>query len=177
MTKPTFWKSHYNDRDKIIMTPKEIMELNYQILHNEECAMNDIVEFNEIFNSQAVLSEISENRIPDKDIYINGKKIDKIGFFGYMQEQISSIDTNVNETKYAVAVRRCDIRLWPTDKTVGYSPDDYDDELQNSSVNINEPLVLTLSVEINSQNYYWAYTTSSSGWVSADQTAVCSSKA
>ena len=42
--------------------------------------MNDIVEFNEFFNSQAVLSEISENRIPDKDIYINGNKIDKIKF-------------------------------------------------------------------------------------------------
>ena len=176
MTNPKFWKSHYNDGDKIIMTLKEILELNYQILHTEECAMNDLVEFNETFDSQAVLSEISENRIPVKDIYINGEKIEKAEFFGFMQEQISRIDTTDNETKYAVAVRRCDIRLWPTDKIVGYSPDDYDDELQNSSININEPLILTLSVNVNNQTYYWAYTTSSSGWVNANQAAICSSK-
>ena len=28
MTKPMFWKSRCKDSDKIIMTPKEIMELN-----------------------------------------------------------------------------------------------------------------------------------------------------
>lgn len=160
MTKPEFWKSHCKDSDKIIMTTNEILELNYHILHTEKCAMNNLVELNETFDSQAVLSEISKNRIPDKDIYVNGEKIDKSDFFGKMQEEISRIDINDNETKYAVAVRRCDIRLWPTDKTVGYSTDDYDDELQNSSVNINEPLVLTLSAEVNNQTYYWAYTTS-----------------
>ncbi len=176
MTKPEFWKVHYKDSDKIIMTSEEIARLNYDMFHSKECAMNDLVKFNEKFDPQTILSEISQNRIPDKDIYIDGEKIDRIEFFGYMQEKISGIDTTNDIIKYAVAVQRCDIRLWPTDKTAGYSPDDNDDELQNSSININEPLILTLSVEVNNHTYYWAYSTSSSGWVSADQVAVCSSR-
>lgn len=173
MTNAEYWKSLCKNCDKVIMTPSEIADMNRKILHTEGCAMNDLEKFGSQFDTKKVLSEIAENEIPENDIYISGAKIEKEKLFGQMQNAIDEIDASYSETKYAVAVQRCDIRLWPTDQIVGYSSDDPDDEIQNSSVNTNEPLILTAKISVDNKEYFWAYSTSSKGWVKSENVAVC----
>ena len=77
--------------------------------------------------------------------------------------------------KYAVAVRRTELRAFPSDIPIWDDPTDKECDYQYlTGIRVNEPLVIT-SVSSDG-NYYLAKNISCSGWVAAADVALCADK-
>lgn len=77
---------------------------------------------------------------------------------------------------YAIAVHRTQLRTFPSPKAIWDDPTDADFDYQYlSGIRVNEPLVIT-SVSADGK-YYLAKSICCSGWVPAEDVAVCKDKA
>ena len=168
-----FWKNKLGeDANRVLMTTEEITKLNSAMLLKEETFMNDLENMKENYNAKPVCEEI-----PANEFYINGEKIDNKKYFGKICNAILETGYRGNKkTQYAVITARADMKAWPTKDILGYSPDDTDDELQSSSMNINEPFVIMQHCIIDGEEFYMGYSTNCSGWIPAECAAICTSK-
>lgn len=177
MCNSSFWSERAVDPDRILMSKNEIATLNSDILKTPETRMNDLENIDPVYNGTALKNQLANTEIPARTYYINGQELtDKDTYFQNMKKNIAEAQTTTTDTvKYAVAVKCADIKTWPTSDVLGYSADDADDELQSSSLCVNEPFIVkTVTAD---GKFCWGYSTSYTGWVETGKLAICASKA
>ena len=177
MCNSSFWSERAVDPNGILMTKKEIAALNSDILKTPETRMYDFENIDPVYDGTALKNQLANTEVSSRTYYINGQELtDKDAYFQNMKDNIAKAQTTTTDTvKYAVAVKCADIKSWPTSDVLGYSADDTDDELQASSLCVNEPFVVKIITEDG--KFCWGYSTSYTGWVEADKLAICASKA
>ncbi|MBQ8940978.1 MAG: C40 family peptidase [Firmicutes bacterium] len=173
MAQASYWGGKLGKyADRVLMTADEITKLNAAMLAEPETYMYDLENIEETYYASPVKREI-----PTGNFYINGEKIDNEKYFGKLSAAI--VETGYKgetKTQYAVITKRANMKDWPEEDIIGYSANDTDDEMQTSSMNVNEPFVIRQKCEIDGKTFYNGYSTNCAGWIPADCVGICSSK-
>ena len=178
MKKPDYWlDKSIEDSDKVLADKEAIAATNKQIV---EISNNNVVDmenaFDTEFNADTIRNSLSKAAIPSQ-LYRGSEAIDNNTYFTAIKEAIANTGyTGMQAPIYAVCTGRVDMKDWPTNEQLVYIPNDYDDDLQSSAMNANEPFIIRAKCEIGGQIYYWGYSIICSGWVSGENIAICASK-
>ena len=160
-----FWKKLSDDSDEVLMSVKEINKFNKMLEKNSD--LTNIVNLEEVgYVGYGSFEKISS------EVFIDGKKIDQNEYIATFKKE----HRRYLENKYAVAVKREVLKIWPIDKFLGDSATDPDDENALAVINPNEPFVIGGKTKYNGKTYYYGRSDNCSGWVSADSVAICKSK-
>ena len=182
MASPAFWSSRAEDPDQILAEAGEIEEINAATLAAKGSNMHDLKNQPETVNAKALAGSLKSSSEANAEYYLgwtyssDGEKADQ----AFYDEMIAnSADPNARESqpvRYAVAAVRTPLLTFPSEEAILDDPSDPDFDYQNlSSIRVNEPLVLRASSADG--KYFAALTDSASGWVRAEDVAICADKA
>ena len=173
MCRSSYWREKLGkESDRVLMTSGEIDKLNAKMLAKPETNMFDLENLPETYETYP-----AERSVPTGNFYVNGQKIDNEEYFGKMIKAISETGySGEMQTQYAVVTKRADMKDWPTEDIIGYSAKDTDDEMQGSSMNVNEPFVIRQKCVVDGKTFYNGCSTNCAGWVPAECLAVCENK-
>ncbi len=178
MSNASFWSERtYTDAKKVLMAPQEIDEINALALKTKATFMTDLEQEWESYDAEALKNVLAEKVIPSKALYIKGSKIDNASYFGNIKNQISETGyTGTRTVQYGICVKSTEIRDWPTNDIIGYDADDTDDEMQSSSLTVNDPFVVRQAVTIDGNLFYWGSSNHVDGWVDGEDIALCADR-
>ncbi|MBW1700527.1 MAG: SH3 domain-containing protein [Deltaproteobacteria bacterium] len=177
MKSPGFWISRHPFPDKVILNPVQIKKLNAHIEHGLK-TRKVISRLDPQYSGKELVSYLEKklNRSYKKGLYLSNRKRASLGFYQEIRKRMN-LDVIPSEIRlrYGFIVRYADQRVFPTEDGLFAEPDDTDfDELQNSALDIGTPLeILHQSTD---RKWYYVIAPLSSGWVQAEQVALCSLK-
>ncbi len=179
MCTPQYWIENAGEgADEILMTAEEIKEFNSLAIAASGTNVYGIEDFKEVFNAESVKASLSNKTAPARDWFIDGIKIDKEKYIEKINkvfDRTAWTDTS-HESVYAVAVRVTAVRNIPTNDVLRYSATDTDDENISTSLLVNEPFLIRQYCRKGSDEFYWGYARNCTGWVSAEDLAICKDK-
>ena len=179
MAKPEFWTNLSEQPNKVLLDQKSIADKNQEILETSGTGMYDLENMTETYDGTALQKSLAKSIDSDANrskYYANGEAVDKQTYFEEIKNNILN-NTSVTEqdtVKYAVGTKRTEVKWCPTTDYIGYSATDTDNEGVNSAININEPMVL--KAQTADGKFYWGYTANCTGWVAAEDVAICQTK-
>ena len=193
MTNSTYWSDKIGkDSDKLMLNTNEITKINQEIIDESKthvCDISKITEDKTESERKALLASDIEDEFnymvrnyPDKDrnLYVNGELIDNLPYIENLKNSVLTTGFENDEEKiqiYSVAVKRTEIKKFPTRSIVGYDEsDDPDDESCNSTLEVNEPFIIRAKCTIDKDTFYWGLSNSCTGWVYANDLALFDSK-
>ncbi len=179
MTVSTYWSDRKEGTDKVLASRKNRNKLNKALLSDSNTNLADLKKMPETVDGKALNEALYKAATADAAYY--GSKFDAQGnqvtesYYTAMIANTQASDVSVHEVKYGVAVNRTTIRVFPTDLAILDDPGDNDfDNLYNSGLRVNEPFVIQ-SVSADGK-FYYGRNDCCSGWVPAEDVAVCSSR-
>lgn len=181
MCNAAYWNALYGEAGKqVLMSTEQIERYNAVAMQTEDCNMNDLLHMDDAYDAAALKEELADSTIremPQKDIYVNGGRMDTQACYTYLAECIlASGWDGERRPGYALCVSQTQIRSIPASDYIGYSEVDTDDEAVLSSLRVNEPFVIKQCAMVNGRVYYFGYSDNVSGWVDAMDLAICSSR-
>lgn len=178
MSQPSYW----TDESKILMTYEKIKSLNSLTISQSGTNMYDLKNQAETVDGISLNQALMKSAKADVSYYLGWTYIDKNviateeDFAEFINNTQNPNAVKEQKTRYGIAVKRTELRAFPTDKPIRDDADDKDFDYQYlSSVRVNEPLVIT-SVSADGK-YYLAKNVCCSGWVPSEDVALCSDKA
>ena len=165
MTDYSFWTGLRENPDEVLLSLEDINRINGEIL--ADGAVNHVVDIENVSDV-----EYSGIEVFDRDLFVNGTAIDE-------NEVIAELEASVEdlpEQLYAVTVKRAHLRTWPMRDFLGYTENDPDDELQNSVLEVNSPVVIFKKSNFRDHTYYYCQSEVLFGWFDSDELAVCRDK-
>lgn len=171
-----YWISRHPNPDEIVFSPQDIRSFNGHI-QSESKLTKDILRFAEEFSGKDFKAGLQEtlDDISKKGWYLkDGKKAGQ-SFFKILKGNMN-IEALADDHKaqFGFIVRFADQRFLPTDETLTEEPWNVNfDELQNSDLDIGDPVVV-LHQSLNGK-WFYAQSDVSSGWVKAEKVALCDS--
>lgn len=173
--------SYWTENDDLLMTYKEIEELNALTISSKGTNMYDLKNQPETTDGIALNERIKNSSLADASYYLgwtypgNEKLAEQADYDIMIENTQNPNPLQEQPVKYAVAVRRTELRAFPSDIPIWDDPTDKECDYQYlTSIRVNEPLVIT-SVSSDG-NYYLAKSISCSGWVAAADVALCTDK-
>ena len=173
--------SYWTENDDLLMTYKEIEELNALTISSKGTNMYDLKNQPETTDGIALNERIKNSSLADASYYLgwtypgNEKLAEQADYDIMIENTQNPNPLQQQPVKYAVAVRRTELRAFPSDIPIWDDPTDKECDYQYlTGVRVNEPLVIT-SVSSDG-NYYLAKSISCSGWVAAADVALCADK-
>lgn len=173
--------SYWTENDDLLMTYKEIEELNALTISSKGTNMYDLKNQPETTDGIALNERIKNSSLADASYYLgwtypgNEKLAEQADYDILIENTQNPNPLKEQPVKYAVAVRRTELRAFPSDIPIWDDPTDKECDYQYlTSIRVNEPLVIT-SVSSDG-NYYLAKSISCSGWVAAADVALCTDK-
>ena len=173
--------SYWTENDDLLMTYKEIEELNALTISSKGTNMYDLKNQPETTDGIALNERIKNSSLADASYYLgwtypgNEKLAEQADYDILIENTQNPNPLKEQPVKYAVAVRRTELRAFPSDIPIWDDPTDKECDYQYlTSIRVNEPLVIT-SVSSDG-NYYLAKSISCSGWVAAADVALCADK-
>ena len=193
MASATYWSNKLGqDANKLMLNSDEISKINKEIINESETLVCDITKVAEdktqAERKSSLVSAIDDEfnymvrKYPDKDrkLYVDGKLIDNIPYIENLKNAVLTTGFENDEEKvqiYAVAVKRTEIKMFPTNSIWGYdSADDPDDESCYTTLEVNEPFVIRAKCIVGQDTFYWGLSNSYTGWVDAKYLALFDSK-
>ena len=182
MSSPSYWADKQADSDKQLATLDEIYVLNIACLLADDTNMYDLENMSDTVDGVALSEALYNGAKADAEYYVNAGTCDADGnpiTMEYFEDVLENCK-NPNATKeqpvqYAVAVNRTNMLVFPTDKAVQDDADDPDfDNNFNSALRVNEPIIVC-SVSAD-EKYYCVYASHCTGWVPAEDVAICADK-
>ncbi len=173
--------SYWTENDDLLMTYKEIEELNALTISSKGTNMYDLKNQPETTDGIALNERIKNSSLADASYYLgwtypgNEKLAEQADYDILIENTQNPNPLKEQPIKYAVAVHRTELRAFPSDIPIWDDPTDKECDYQYlTSIRVNEPLVIT-SVSSDG-NYYLAKSISCSGWVAAADVALCADK-
>ena len=179
MCTSSYWKDKsFIPINELLMEYNEIDSLNRKIANKKTTMVCDLEKKSqETFDGDERRETLSSDKILGSNFYIKGQKIDNQAYFSKIQKAILDTGyTGKQQSKYGICTNRADLKAWPIEEKLGYSPTDTDDEMQSSAMNLNEPFVIQSKCEIDGNTFYWGYSTNCTGWVNAKNVAICETR-
>ena len=182
MSDASFWADYHDGYADVILTPEEIKALNEDTFLADGTMVMDLKKVPETYDGISKNMSLISSSKADAEYYLSwtydaeGKKTD----WAYFQEMIDNTqDPNAEKsmpTRYGIAVNRTVVQVFPGEKLLLDDPQDQDsDNMALSAVPVNEPMVIYNTSADG--NYYLARISSCSGWVKAEDVAICADKA
>jgi cell wall-associated NlpC family hydrolase len=143
MLNPKFWVCQTKDPDKLIMTGEQI-EL-YNRKNFRECpVLKNLRQFNRILSKEKVVEMIDKvSSKPKSKRYLNGKEIGE-EYFALLEKNLNRENIpNLVQIRFAITVKRTEMRAFPTFDRVFSEPDDIEiDRFIETALYPVEPLAI-----------------------------------
>ena len=181
MSNAAYWTQNAQDADRVLITREEIAQRNAASAAISDTMLKDMKNADTTFDGIARNKAIVTSAEADAKYYFgwtyggDGKPAE----WSYYQKMIDNcVDRNarkVQNVRYGVAVKRTLLLTFPTSEPIWDDPADPDfNYLPLSSIRVNEPiLIYTTSAD---GKYYLARISCCSGWVAAEDVAICRDK-
>ncbi len=182
VTKDMSQSAYWADEDEVIMTYEEIEALNAKTISTKGTAMYDLKNMAETVNGVSLNEALLKSTEADISYYLGWTYIESDAIAAkedYREMLLNTQNPNATEKQnvlYGIAVHRTELRTFPSSKAIWDDPKDADLDYQYlAAVRVNEPLYIT-SVSADGK-YYLAKSICCSGWVPAENVALCKDKA
>lgn len=173
MMEADYWLSKIEDPDEVIMTQEEIKQFNGErTLGYFKYASGD---FSGMVSGDELRATLEELHQPGYDCYRNGELLDQEYWEPLLElKNMDAIEAE-NPIRYGISLSRTGIRVLPTDDVVADAPEfTFFDELQNSSILVNEPVIVMHTS--TDGKWYYVLTRYCGGWMHAEDVALCKSQ-
>jgi len=177
MAEPSFW----SDDSEVLMTWDEIMVQNELNINASGTNMFDLKNHKETVNGVSLNSGLKSSSKADSKYYLGWTYLGEDTLatekdWEPIIENTQNPDARMEqEVLYAIAVKRSELRTFPTPLPIWDDLADKDFDYQYlASIRVNEPLVIT-SVSADGK-YYAAKNVCCSGWIAASDVAICKDK-
>lgn len=175
MLSADYWISRSIEPEKVIISADEIMRLNKEA---QDASAADEGKF-AYYASSKKNKSISKTKLLElmdfnfgADYYIEGAKVTQFYKDDLLAYRNLDAIKDTNDVGYAFILRRGGLRLLPTADILTFDEvRSFYDEMQNSSVLMNEP-VIVLHQTVDSA-WYFVLTSYCSGWVPSSNIAFC----
>lgn len=175
MCSADYWTSQFKDGSKELLTKEQIKELNAKIMATPEANVVDLGQLEPVFNGTALRNRLADFTSP-ANLYLNGNPVPE-SYYQAIRNNISGAAVNEQmPLRYGFAVNHTIMKAYPYSEFLSDSQDDFEwDNLSAAGIYVNEPL----AVYFFTQDGRFAYVKSTfcSGWVPAEDIAVCKDKA
>lgn len=173
--------AYWSTDSGVQMTWEEIKTLNGQTIAADGTNMYDLKNQAEIVNGKSLNEALENSARADAAYYLGWTYLgeDRLARQHDFERMIRNTQNRWAEeeqpVQYAVAVRRTNLRAFPSETPIWDDPKDHDFDYQYLvGVRVNEPLVIT-SVSAD-ENFYLAKSVCCSGWVPVEDVAICRDK-
>ena len=182
MAQADYWGKLHDNADKLILSREEIKAFNQDTYAASGTMVMDLRTVKDSFDGKARNEAARKSATADAEYYfgwtysLDGQKAE----WSYYEKMIDNcVDPKAEKTmptRYGIAVERTTLRVFPSHEPILDDPTDYDFDYQHlSAVQVNDPLVLyTTSAD---GAFYMARSRDCSGWIPAEDVAVCKDKA
>ena len=188
MTKSSYWAKLATDSDEVLMDEEAIRAKNQKLIADPATNMYDLKNMSMEFSpsaevrrdklAEAMFKDVTDRIGTRKTIYKSGKALDKDAidrWFAELKRNVSWADVrDLTGKMYAICTQRADMWMAPNSELVGWSATDPDDEFLNSSINVNEPVIIDMVTYDG--KFCHAYSSNCTGWVETDHFAICDDK-
>ncbi len=181
MTDSAYWSGRMADPDALLAAPEEISRINAAALTTSGANMHDLRNLPATFDGDARNASLKRGAEADAAYYLGwvydstGKKMTKEDLDAIVDNCFDRRATADMPVRYGVAVKRTELLVFPYDGQILDDPADFDFDYQALvGIRVNEPVALyTTSAD---GKYYQAFTSNCSGWVRAEDVAVCADR-
>lgn len=175
------YAGYWTTDKSLLMTMDEILLQNSLTVSTKETCMYDLKNQPEVVDTVALNKALQTSSKADADYYLGWTYLESDEKATEADYELLISNTQNPEPKendavrYGIATRRTNLHTFPSDVAIW---DDYNDLECNYqylvSVNVNEPLVITSVSE--DKKFYLAKSICCSGWVPAEDVAICADK-
>ncbi len=181
MSDASYWAARQEGAEDIILTPEEIQAFNTDTAVREGTVVMDLRTAPWTFNGLERNEMVAASAASDAEYYLGwtyrgtGEPADQAYFDAMIANCTDPNATEEMPMRYGVAVKRTLLRVFPSPDPILDDPNDPDFDYQSlCGIRVNEPiLVYTTSAD---GKYYLARIASCSGWVPAEDVALCASR-
>lgn len=159
-----YWMKSDPQGDKVILNQEEIKNYNAKI-RNSSHTVIDLSKYPTAISGDSVKTKIMNYYVLEDDLYLHGNKVSE-NYKNILRKQtnISAVPSSL-KVRYAVTVRRCNLRNLPTGEGLFYFVNDRNfDALQEAALDPAEPLAV-LHFSANGF-FYYVQSADYSGWIS-----------
>ena len=191
MSAASYWSDKMDDPEKTLVTMDDIKAINKSIEDASGTNVGDLSTFpQKEFDAAAAAQSLYNSALADAEYFYNvyGAKYDgygngyatfddaRAGMFDAMIDNcIDEEATGVQPVQYAICTKRTNVLCFPSTERVLDDRDDPDFDYQyQSPVRVGEPVII--KARSKDHKFYSAVTTCTSGWIPAEDIAVCRDK-
>ncbi|MBR2532856.1 MAG: SH3 domain-containing protein [Lachnospiraceae bacterium] len=178
------WKSEdgAGDPSEAVADLASLQALNQLFVETEGLNMQDLTKAEEVFDGTDLCRRLWKTGMSEISAYLSGGYFDRSGETvtgPFLVESLMNMEdpgaSPEQELRYGICVNRSNIRAFPSDEIVTDAIGDNDfDYFQLSSLRVNEPVLVRLTSA--DERYYYVDSSALSGWVLAEDIAVCADK-
>lgn len=181
MSDAAYWAGLRDDAQDVILTPEEIEAFNQDTCIASGTMVMDLKTASETFDGKARNEAVKTSSTADAEYYFgwtygaDGEKAE----WSYYQKMIDNCYDRRAKTnmpvRYGIAVERTTLQVFPSDDPIWDDPNDPDFNYQYlSAVCVNDPLLIYTTSKDG--KYYLARSRDCSGWIPAEDVALCADK-
>ena len=181
MSEASYWADLQEGTRDVILTQEEIAAFNQDIAETEGTMVIDLKNADESFDGIAKNQAIQTSATADAKYYLgwtysgDGQKAEWAYYEKMIQNCMDPHATKNMPVRYGISVNRTVIQVFPSEEPILDDPADPDFDYQAiSAVRVNEPLLI-YSTSADGK-YYLARISSCSGWIAAEDVALCADK-
>lgn len=181
MSGADYWAALYDDAQEVILAPEEIEAFNADTCHVSGTMVMDLRTADETFDGKARNEMIRTSSTADAEYYFgwtygpDGKKADWDYYEDMIRNCIDPRAKTVMPVRYAVAVKRTVLQVFPAEDPIWDDPNDPDFNYQYlSAVHVNDPMLIYTTSRDG--KYYLARSRDCSGWIPAEDVALCQNR-
>ena len=182
MGKASYWSDRQEEADAILATPEEILRMNEAAFAAEGTNLADLKALPETFDGIEKNEEVLRDARDCREWLLgwtfgpDGAELTGDDFDVLIAACDDPSAKRAMHVRYAVAVVRSEILIYPTEEAILDDPEDLDfDYRYNTEIRVNEPLlVYTTSAD---GNWYYAQAACVAGWIRAADVALCRDRA
>ncbi|MBQ2270465.1 MAG: SH3 domain-containing protein [Firmicutes bacterium] len=173
--------AYWSEDETVLMSWDEIKAQNALTISASGTNMYDLKNQPETVDGEALNEALRKSAQADADYYLGWTYLgeetlaEEEDFDRMIWNTRNRFASENQKVKYAVAVNRTELRAFPSFTPIWDDPKDHDFDYQYLvTVRVNEPLVITS--KSSDGEFYLAKGISCSGWVPAEDVAICESK-
>ena len=182
MSDASYWADRQKGSRSVILTPEEIRACNQDTAAAEGTMVTDLKSAGTTFNGLERDKEVLASAESDAKYYFgwtylgSSEKATWPEFEKLIRNCSDPKAATSMRVRYGIAVNRTVLRVFPSDTPIWDDPADTDFDYESvSAVAVNDPILIYTTLADG--KYYLARTEDRSGWISAEDVAICSNRA
>ncbi|MBQ3924400.1 MAG: SH3 domain-containing protein, partial [Firmicutes bacterium] len=192
MSAASYWSDKMDDPEKTLVTMDDIKAINKSIEDASGTNVGDLSTFPQTeFDSEAAAQALYNSAVSDAEYFFGSPNYARYDGYGngystwdaawegmYRAMAENCIDDEASGMKpvqYAICTKRTNVLSFPSTERILDDRDDPDFDYQyQSPVRVGEPVII--KARSKDHRFYSAVTTCTSGWIPAEDIAICSDK-